>query len=113
MYDETIQRSARRQRIAPIEFEHPVQDVLLACFDQRTADPVSVILTGTAGDGKTHLCRNRIVPVIEMARVTGRNVEIDQVRPRCSVGVLDRLAQRAGRGTQVVTVVALERMKAE
>jgi hypothetical protein len=57
MYDETIQRSARRQKIAPIEFEHPMQDLILHCFDKRTADPVSVILTGTAGDGKTHLCR--------------------------------------------------------
>lgn len=57
MYDETIQRSARRQGIAPIEFEHPFQNRILDCFNQTTADPVSVILTGTAGDGKTHLCR--------------------------------------------------------
>ena len=57
MYDETIQRSARRQKIAPIDFEHPMQDLVLQCFDRRTTDPVSVILTGTAGDGKTHLCR--------------------------------------------------------
>lgn len=57
MYDETIQRSARRQKIAPIEFEHPMQDFVLQCFDKRAVDPVSVILTGTAGDGKTHLCR--------------------------------------------------------
>jgi len=57
MYDETIQRSARRQKIAPIEFEHPMEDVVLRCFDRRSVDPVSVILTGTAGDGKTHLCR--------------------------------------------------------
>jgi hypothetical protein len=57
MYDETIQRSARRQKITPIEFEHPMQDLVLGCFDRRTVDPVSVILTGTAGDGKTHLCR--------------------------------------------------------
>jgi tRNA A37 threonylcarbamoyladenosine biosynthesis protein TsaE len=57
MYDETIQRSARRQRIQPIEFEHPTQDEIVNCFNQMTADPVSVILTGTAGDGKTHLCR--------------------------------------------------------
>jgi hypothetical protein len=57
MYDETIQRSARRQKIPPIEFEHPMEDLLLRCFDHRTVDPVSVILTGTAGDGKTHLCR--------------------------------------------------------
>src|ERR1700733_2530187 len=57
MYDETIQRSARRQKITPIEFEHPMQDLVLQCFDRRAVDPVSVILTGTAGDGKTHLCR--------------------------------------------------------
>jgi hypothetical protein len=57
MYDETIQRSAFRASINPILFEHPAQDAVLACFDQRCVDPVSVILTGTAGDGKTHLCR--------------------------------------------------------
>lgn len=57
MYDETIQRSARRQGIAPIEFTHPKQAEIVNCFNQATADPVSVILTGTAGDGKTHLCR--------------------------------------------------------
>jgi hypothetical protein len=57
MYDETIQRSARKQGIVPIEFEHPTQNEILNCFNQAIADPVSVILTGTAGDGKTHLCR--------------------------------------------------------
>lgn len=57
MYDETIQRSARRQGITPIEFEHPYQKRIEDSFNQTTADPVSVILTGTAGDGKTHLCR--------------------------------------------------------
>ncbi|MBA5865395.1 MAG: hypothetical protein GDA67_01715 [Nitrospira sp. CR1.3] len=57
MYDETIQRSARRQGIKPIEFEHPLQAEIVNCFSRVTLDPVSVILTGTAGDGKTHLCR--------------------------------------------------------
>ncbi len=57
MYDETIQRSARKQGIAPIDFEHPFQKRIADSFNQATADPVSVILTGTAGDGKTHLCR--------------------------------------------------------
>jgi hypothetical protein len=57
MYDETIQRLALRANVVPIHFEHPAQDAVLSCFDRRTADPVSVILTGTAGDGKTHLCR--------------------------------------------------------
>jgi hypothetical protein len=57
MYDETIQRSARRHGIAPIVFEHPAHFEIVNCFNQATTDPVSVILTGTAGDGKTHLCR--------------------------------------------------------
>jgi hypothetical protein len=57
MYDETIQRSARRQGIDPIVFEHPIQSEIVECFNHATTDPVSVILTGTAGDGKTHLCR--------------------------------------------------------
>lgn len=57
MYDETIQRSARRLKITPLEFEHPLQAAILRCFDHSSPDPVSVILSGTAGDGKTHLCR--------------------------------------------------------
>jgi len=57
MYDETIQRSARRQGIAPIDFEHPYQQRISNSFNRASADPFSVILTGTAGDGKTHLCR--------------------------------------------------------
>ncbi len=59
MYDETIQKTARRYKISPIEFEHPLEKEVLECFTKP--DPAklfhSVILTGTAGDGKTHLCR--------------------------------------------------------
>ncbi len=56
MYDEQIQRSARRSGTRPISFDHPYRDRVLSCFStgQRVT---SVILTGTAGDGKTHLCR--------------------------------------------------------
>ena len=57
MFDETLQRLARRLQIAPIEFQHPKQAEIAACFNRTAPDPVSVILTGTAGDGKTHLCR--------------------------------------------------------
>jgi hypothetical protein len=55
MYDETIRRSARRHRIKPLDFEHPAQADVSAAL--MRPDPPSVILTGTAGDGKTHLCR--------------------------------------------------------
>lgn len=56
MYDESIQRSARRAKIRPISFEHPQQQEVMGCFAPG-AEAMSVILTGTAGDGKTHLCR--------------------------------------------------------
>lgn len=55
MYDESIQRAARRAGITPILFGHPRRGDVLSCF--RADSPTSVILTGTAGDGKTHLCR--------------------------------------------------------
>lgn len=58
MYDETIQRSAKRAGVDSVCFVHPALDGVATSFDQTTTDPISVILTGTAGDGKTHLCRN-------------------------------------------------------
>lgn len=56
MYDEHIQGAARRAQLRPISFEHPLRNDVLCLFD-TTREPVSVILTGDAGDGKTHLCR--------------------------------------------------------
>jgi hypothetical protein len=55
MYDEFIRRSARRAGVEPLYFDHPASAAVLECFTGST--PVSVVLTGTAGDGKTHLCR--------------------------------------------------------
>lgn len=54
MYDEHIRRSARHFGVTPIDFEHPAAHSVLESI--TGAAPVSVILTGTAGDGKTHLC---------------------------------------------------------
>ncbi len=55
MYDEHIRRSARHWGVSPIEFQHPAS---ISVLDAITGPlPVSVILTGNAGDGKTHLCR--------------------------------------------------------
>lgn len=55
MYDESIQRSLRRSRGTPVEFEAPHLQELLQ--EYRATSPRSIILTGTAGDGKTYLCR--------------------------------------------------------
>lgn len=55
MYDETIQRALARLKIAPIELPAPHLDWLVNNF--RSKDCLSIILTGTAGDGKTYHCR--------------------------------------------------------
>lgn len=55
MYDEVIQRTLRQKKLQPIAFETEYLDELLDNF--RSPAPKSVILTGTAGDGKTYYCR--------------------------------------------------------
>lgn len=56
MYDEAIQRVLKRHKEIPaIRFEPSHLKELVTNF--KSADPYSVILTGTAGDGKTFYCR--------------------------------------------------------
>lgn len=55
MYDESIQRALRRHKIAPIALPAQFLPALLANF--RSEAPLSQIITGTAGDGKTYHCR--------------------------------------------------------
>jgi hypothetical protein len=56
MYDESIQRVMRRTKVQPLQFD--TGDILNRIVADLTADrPRSVLLTGTAGDGKTYLCR--------------------------------------------------------
>jgi len=56
MYDEHIRKSSKRLGIRPIEFTHPVENDVLSLFRQDAPLCCSVILTGTAGDGKSNLC---------------------------------------------------------
>jgi hypothetical protein len=56
MYDEHIRKSAKRAGIRPLAFVHPVEQDVLAQFSAEQRNRRSVILTGTAGDGKSHLC---------------------------------------------------------
>ena len=56
MYDEHIRKSSKRLGIRPIEFPHPIEKEVLSIFQPDASPPASVILTGTAGDGKSHLC---------------------------------------------------------
>lgn len=56
LYDENLRRNARRRGIQQILFVHPFEEKVLDCFDAKNGFRASVILTGTAGDGKTFLC---------------------------------------------------------
>ncbi|AFC33306.1 hypothetical protein PM3016_6698 [Paenibacillus mucilaginosus 3016] len=55
MYDEAIHRIIKRKNIQPIIIESVYLDELVENFNSN--NPKSVILTGTAGDGKTYNCR--------------------------------------------------------
>lgn len=54
-FDERIAASLKRGKVAPIRVELQYLDELVANFS--SAAPRSIILTGTAGDGKTFYCR--------------------------------------------------------
>lgn len=55
MYDESIQESAKRWKMEPVRIEAEYLPLLEKNFGSDS--PRSVILTGTAGDGKTYYCR--------------------------------------------------------
>lgn len=56
MYDELVLNAARRNGVEPLRLDSGgLLEELVANF--RSEHPRSVILTGTAGDGKTWLCR--------------------------------------------------------
>jgi hypothetical protein len=55
MYDETIQSILRKKKVTPIKIDMEYLEELVGNF--TSVNPYSVILTGTAGDGKTYYCR--------------------------------------------------------
>lgn len=55
MYDETIQRTIKKKNINPVQIDSEHTETLISNF--KSDVPNSVILTGTAGDGKTYHCR--------------------------------------------------------
>ena len=56
MYDEQIRRSARRYDVEALDFTHPLEADLFTAISKSAERARSVILTGTAGDGKSRLC---------------------------------------------------------
>lgn len=56
MYDEQIRKVSKRLNVSQLFFTHPIEKELLGLFEPTASVPTSVILTGTAGDGKSNLC---------------------------------------------------------
>ena len=52
MYDESIQRALKRHKIVPIAL--PAQFLADFLINFKSDSPLSQIITGTAGDGKTY-----------------------------------------------------------
>ncbi|MHC1763383.1 MAG: hypothetical protein AB9869_03610 [Verrucomicrobiia bacterium] len=56
MQAEHVDKLAAYLGIPKIAFEHPARKLLLECFPKNTGSFRNVVLTGTAGEGKTSLC---------------------------------------------------------
>lgn len=56
MYAETVSKQAQAHGVAPLAFEHPEAAALMKAIAPGEGKLTNVILTGTAGDGKTSLC---------------------------------------------------------
>lgn len=56
MYAEEIPKQSRLYGIPGLRFKHPEEDAFLGSVDPASGTLTNVILTGTAGDGKTTLC---------------------------------------------------------
>jgi hypothetical protein len=74
MYAETIQDLASGYQIEPLRFKHPEEDRLLNALRPSEGILTNVILTGTAGDGKTTLCNELWFKLSgDDSRTTGKN----------------------------------------
>ena len=63
LYDEFVVAAAEKTGCDPLEIDQPLIGDLVALF--RSETPVSVILTGTAGDGKTYAARKLVEALAE------------------------------------------------
>ena len=56
MYAEDIADLSRQYKIAELRFQHPAEEDFLNLLNPAGSQLNNVVLTGTAGDGKTTLC---------------------------------------------------------
>jgi hypothetical protein len=110
MYDETIQRALNKRKIQPLKLPAQFLEELLANFQSST--PISEILTGTAGDGKTYHCREAWIRLggseedwlrghkIQRLKLNGRELivvkDLSELRAEESADLLKQMALDVG-----------------
>ena len=67
LYDEFVFEASKRTGCAPVEIKRPLVTTLTENF--HSLNPKSVILTGTAGDGKTYLARKLVEVLTKQNRI--------------------------------------------
>ncbi len=78
MQAEHVDKLAHSLGIAKLAFDHPARKLLLDCFPSATGAFRNVVLTGTAGEGKTSLCFE-LVFELTGSRAEGAN-GVQQIR---------------------------------
>lgn len=108
MYDETIQRALRRHRIDPVVL--PAQFLASLLENFRSAQPISEILTGTAGDGKTYHCREAWLALggSDAAWNTGQKVQRLPIGERELVVVKDLSELRTDESNELLPQMAAD-----
>lgn len=91
MQAEQVDRLADSLAIPKLSFEHPARQLLLDCFPKITGEFRNVVLTGTAGDGKTSLCFELVA-------------ELTQRGPQANNG-FERVSVETGAGTRTLTLI--------
>lgn len=92
MYDESLRRSLRRNKLTPIRLPAPYLHPLFDNFG--AADPTSVFLTGTPGDGKTYHCREVWLQFGGSAEVWDEGLHVQRLqRPTYELVVIKDLSE--------------------
>lgn len=76
---EHVGKLAKRHGVPKISFVHPMRADLLACFPRETGKFRNVVLTGTAGEGKTSLCFELIAELTGAVPSDSQGVEVIEV----------------------------------
>ena len=91
MQAEHVDKLANSLGVPKLSFDHPARQLLLDCFPKSTGEFRNLVLTGTAGEGKTSLCFELV------AELTGH-------RPQGNNGV-EKIHIETSQGNRTITLI--------